>query len=372
MKIAIREVGKKRDLSKFIYLPAEIHRDHKNWVPPFYFDEWNYFNPRKNRALGYCEVTMALACRGEEVVGRIMGIINRRHNDVRKEKTARFACLECRDDQDTAHALLGYVENWAKERGMNKIVGPFGLTDQDPEGFLVEGFEHVPTLATYYNFEYMIDLVENEGYEKDVDYVVYKIVLSKEVPPIYERIYRKIARAKTFKLHEFNRRGQTRKFIRPVFRLMNECFVEMYGFTFLDDREIDDLAKRYLPIVDPRFVKIVTRDGAVVAFILGIPNLSEGIRKAKGKILPFGIFKIKSAARRTKQLDLLLGAIKEEYRGRGLDVLLGVKTIESAIKAGYECVDSHHELESNTAMRAEMEILGGKIYKRYRVFQKAL
>jgi GNAT superfamily N-acetyltransferase len=372
MQIEVRQITNRRGLKKFIYLPEKIHQNHPNWVPPIYIDEWKYFNPRKNKSFSYCDTILALAYQDGEISGRIMGIINKRYNEYHNEKTGRFSNLECWKNQRAAHALLSYVENWAREKGMNKIVGPLGFSDQDPEGFLIEGFEHRPTIATYYNFEFMIDLLLTEGYIKEVDYVVYKVNIPNEIPEFYEKIYRRIIKKGKFKLIEFSKRRQIKPYIHPIFRLMNESFSDLFGYLPLNEKEMDDLSKRYLPIIDPRFLKIVRKNKEVVGFILGIPNMNEGIRQAKGRLFPFGILKILRSAQKTKQLDLLLGAIKDLYQGRGIDVMLGLKTIESAWKAGYEYVDSHHELESNKKMRAEMERLGGKIYKRYRIFQKQL
>ncbi|MFH1941584.1 MAG: hypothetical protein ABIL68_05725, partial [bacterium] len=366
------EVTDRKELKKFIYLPAGIHRDHATWIPPIYMDEWKYFSKKKNRAFSYCDATMVLAYRDGEAVGRVMGVINRRYNETRKEKSGRFAYLECWNDSEVAHALLTYVEGWASEKGMIKIVGPYGFSDQDPEGFLIEGFQYLATIATYHNFEFMLDLLKNEGYTKDVDYYVYKVDVPEVIPEFYRKIYTRITRKGEFQINEFTKRNQLKQYIRPIFELMNECYSDIYGFAPLDDQEMEDLAKRYLPIIDPRFVKGVTRDGEVVAFIIGIPNLSEGIQKARGHLLPFGFIHVLRSAKKTKQLDLLLGAIKEEYRGRGLDVMLGMKMLESTMKAGFEFYDTHHELETNTLVRAEMERMGGKVYKRYRVFQKAL
>jgi len=146
----------------------------------------------------------------------------------------------------------------------------------------------------------------------------------------------------------------------------------IYGYAPLDEKEMDDLAKKYMPVLDPRFIKIVRKDGEAVAFVIGMPDMTAGIRKARGRLFPFGILYILRAAKRTKQLDLMLGAIKDKYRGMGLDVMMGVKMIESALKAGYEYMDTHHEMETNLKVRGEMEKVGGKIYKKYRVFQKAL
>ncbi len=368
----ITSVSSRKELRQFIFLPAILHKDHRLWVPPIYHDEWKYFDLTKNKYTTYCDAALFLAKQNGESVGRIMAIINHRYNELRREKTGRFAYLECRNDQDAAHLLLTHAEQWVNQRGMNKIVGPLGFCDQDPEGFLVEGFYYPPTLSTYQNFPYMIDLLQNEGYRKDVDYVVYKVDIRKPIPPFYYDIYRRVTRQADFRLMEFESRRQLRSYIKPIFLLVNQCFSGLYGFCPLEAGEIDDLARKFLPIVDPRFVKVVIRNKAVVGFVVGIPNMSDGIRRSKGRLFPFGVFHILRSARRTKQLDLMIGAINNECRGRGLDVLIGVNMIDSARKAGFEFLDSHLELESNTMVRAEMEKLEGQLYKRYRIFQKSL
>jgi GNAT superfamily N-acetyltransferase len=270
--------------------------------------------------------------------------------------------------------LLEHAEKWAREKGMKKMVGPMGISDQNPEaeGFQIEGFEHAPTIATYCNFKYIIRLLENEGYTKEVDYVVYKVPIPKEIPEFYKKINQRVLRRKEFTLVEFSRRSQLKPYIRPIFNLLNECFKDSYGFLPIADGEGSDLARRYLIFFDPRFIKIATRKGEVVSLVLSIPNLSDGLRKARGRLFPFGIFKILRAAKKTKQLDLLYGAVKEKYRGRGLDVFMGLRMFEEARDAGLEFMDSHHELETNTRVRNEMEAMKGTIYKRFRIFQKAL
>jgi hypothetical protein len=374
MKVTVKEVKSRKDLKKFIYLPEKIHADHKTWVHPIYMDEWTYFDAKKNKAFSYSDTILLLAYKGDDVVGRIMGIINSRYNEYKKEKTARFGYLETWEDEDVIRVLLQAVEDWAREKGMTKMIGPYGFTDQDPEGFLVEGFEHHATIATYHNFDWMPQMIEKLGYAKDVDYYVYKLDVPKELPEFYKKILERVKRKGTFELVELRKRRQIKSWIIPVLDLMNECYIgsNIYGYTPLDKQEMTDLAKRYLPVLDPRFVKVVTKDGEIVAFVVGIPDMTEGIKKARGRLLPFGFLKILRAAKKTKQLDLLLGAVKECHRGRGLDVLMGVGMIISAQEAGFEVMDTHHELESNVKVRAEMEKMGGKLYKKYRVFQKTL
>ena len=199
---------------------------------------------------------------------------------------------------------------------MTKIVGPMGFSDQDPEGFMVEGFEETPTIACTYNLDSMNPLVIGEGYRKEVDYVVYRIPVPDEMPEEQLRVIDRIARRGNFRLVEFSKRSELKPLVRPVLGLMNECFKDIYGYAPLDETEMLALAKRYLHVLDPRFTKLVLdRDGVISGFIIGLPNFSEGIKRSKGRLFPLGLIWILRASKRTRQLDLVLGGVKEKYRG---------------------------------------------------------
>jgi hypothetical protein len=372
MAIEIKEVSSRQDLKEFIFLPEKVHHDHANWVPPIYQDEWRYFDPKRNRSFTYSDAVLVIARRDGRTVGRNMGIINRRVLEKTGEKHGRFGFIECFEDQEACHALLKFVEDWARTRGMAKIVGPMGFTDQDPEGLLTEGFDDEPVISLYQNRPYVGRFIEAAGYTKEIDYVDYMIDIPKEIPTLYARILKRMESRPETKLGEFTRTKELKPYIRPILSLMNETFTDIYGYSPLDTKEMDSLAGQYLPLLDPRFVKIVSRNNQIVAFVIGIPNFNPGLRKSRGRLFPFGILHILSSIKKSKQLDLLLGGIRKECRGQGLDVLMGAAMMRSAIAAGMERSDSNHELETNTGVRAEMERIGGRIAKRFRIFQKAL
>jgi hypothetical protein len=371
MTLRIVPVTSPSDLRRFIYLPEVLHRDHALWMPPIYWDERQWFNPKKNLAFRYSDTTLALAWRDGKPVGRVMGIVNRRHNERMNERNVRFSCLESTEDREVCHALLSHVEEWGRAQGMTKIVGPLGFNDQDPEGFQIEGFEHPPTIVTYYNFPFIPPFLEAEGYAKEVDYFVYHVPVMAEVPPLMAKVAERVER-RGFREVGLKSKREARRYILPVLGLMNATFVGVYGYSPLDDQEMRALADKFVPLLDVRFVKVVEKDGEVVGFMIGIPNLYEGIVKARGRLFPFGFIHVLRAGKRTKQLDLLLGGIKEEHRGRGVDMLMGREMLRSAHAAGFTVFDTHHELESNTLVRAEMERWGAKLVKKYRVYQKAL
>ena len=372
--IEIREVKTRKDLHKFIHLPAEIHRNHANWVPPIYMDDWEFFDPRKNKSFSSCDTILLLAWREKKVIGRIMGIIHRKYNEKHQENKARFAFFETWNDQEVANALIQAIENWAREKGTDRLIGPLAFSDKDPQGFLIEGFDEPAVIASNCNFPYQTELVANMGYSKEVDLVVYQIRIPNEIPEFYLKIYeRAVNQNKGLQVLEFTSRRKVKPYIHPVLNLLNRTFTEIFGFVPFTEAEMDDFANRYLFLINPRFIKIVVNEqNEVVAFIIGMSHIGEGIQKSKGYLFPFGIFRIFAAARKSKQLNLLLGAIDPVYRGKGLDVLMGVKMLESAWKQGKTVIDSHLELETNTKVRAEMEKMGGRVYKRFRIFGKDL
>jgi hypothetical protein len=371
-KIIIKEVRTRNDRKKFIYLPEKVHQNEKEWLPPIYMDEWILFDPKKNNSYKYADTVLYLAYKGNKVVGRIMGIINNRYNDLNNEPHGRFCFLECFNDQTIAHELISKVEFWAKERGMTKIVGPLGFSDKDPQGFQIEGFEYPQVMTAPTNSEYLPGLIVNEGYDKKVDLVNYIAKMPDKMPPLYEKILERVANNSQYKTIEFTSKKEIKPYIIDVLELMNETFMEIYGFVPLTEKEKLEFAGRYLPILDPNFIKVVIANEQVIGFAIGMPDISAGLRKAGGKLFPFGLFQILRASKRSKKLLMLLGGVKKNYRGQGIDVLMGVKILESGIKYKMELIDSHLVLETNSRMRSEYERIGGKVVKRYRIYQKDL
>jgi hypothetical protein len=370
--IRILPVLSRRELRAFIILPFSIHKSHERWVPPLFTDEWNYFDLKKNPTFRKNDAILFLAFLDDLPVGRIMGIINRQRNNRLNERNAYFGYMECFNDQEVATELLQRIEKWAVEMGMDKVVGPLGFNDQDQKGFIIEGYEFEPSTQTVYNFEYMPALIENSGYSKEIDYVVYQIDLTKPIPDVYKRIVERLYARGTFDLPDFKKKKELKPWIKPVLQLMNETFAELFGYDPLTKEEMQLLSKKYLPVIDPRFVKIAVSNNVLEAFILGIPNLNDGLRKAKGRLFPFGLFYLMRDFRKTKQFDLLIAGVRSECRGAGLDVYGMMRIIEEARKAGYTVLDSHHELENNIPVRNVMEKWGGKVNKRYRVYKKYL
>lgn len=372
MELKIILVNSAKLLKQFIQLPAKLHKHEPNWMPTIYSDDRNFFNPAKNHQFDSCDTIMALAFRGNEPVGRIMGIIHNTYNTLRNENTARFGYFDCIDNQQIAHQLIEFVQNWVKERGKSLLVGPYGFSDKDIQGLLIEGYDKLPLIDSACNPPYIVKLLENEGFSKEIDCMTYKFPVNLALPELYYRIVKRSNYSNNTQLTEFTSRRQLKPYIVPVLELVNKTYDHLYGFVPMSETEIHELASRYLPIIDPRFVKVIEKEGEVLAFIIAIPNLTKGIQKSKGYLFPFGIFRILAASRKTKQLDLMLGAVRRDYQGTGLEIVMGISLIESARSAGFKDVEAHLILENNYKMRAEIERLKVPVHKRFRVYRKEI
>jgi GNAT superfamily N-acetyltransferase len=359
--ISLVTVNEKKALKTFIYLPAGLYRDQPNWVPPIYVDEWKFHDPSQNPSLQYADVIRFLAYRNNQPVGRVMGIINNKYNEAHGEHTARFFQFDLVNNENVAKVLLNAIIQWAKEKGMSRLIGPYGFSDKDPQGLQIEGFEHLPVIATPTNPSYIPQLVEGLGFTKHLDCVSYQLAVPEQIPELYERISERTLRNMQIKVLNFTSKREMKPYIVPVFRLVNETYAPLFGFVPMSEKEMKRMAAQYMPVLDPAFVKCVLNDmGELIAFIVGIPDMSAGIRKAKGKLFPFGFLYMLAAARKTKQLDLMLGAIRQDYRGRGLNALLGTELMRAASKRGFDVMDSHLVLEENGLMCAEYEKMGVK------------
>jgi hypothetical protein len=374
MATEIKEVTTRKLMREFIHLPAKIHQNHSNWVPPIYMDEWAYFDSKKNKSFAHCTSVLYVAVKNGEVVGRVMGLISHEYNDKKGIKDVRFSNLETWDDNEVFTALVDALSGWARKNGMNRMVGPLGFSDKDPQGWLIEGYDKPIVIASNCNFPYMNKLAEGLSFTKEIDLVVYQVPVPEVIPEFYNSIYKRFtSRERNIKFMEFTSRSKVKPYIHKVLTLVNVTFKDIYGFEPFTIKEMDDFANRYLYLINPRFIKIVLNEkDEVLAFLIAMSDISAGIQKSKGYLFPTGFYHILTAGRKSSQLNLLLGGIDPRYQGRGIDVMMGMKMLESAKKAGKKVIDSHLELETNLKVRAEMEKMGGKVYKVYRIYQKSL
>ncbi len=378
MPVEIKKVSSKSDLKRFIRFNYEFYKDNAFSVPDLYDDMLSTFSPEKNPAFEFCEADYFLAYDEQgKIVGRVAAIINHRANEAWQKKTVRFGWIDFVDDIEVSCALIDTVKEWGRERGMTEIEGPLGFTDMDAEGMLVEGFDQLSTMATIYNYPYYPVHMEQLGFGKAADWVEMKIYIPEAIPEKHKRISDIIARKYGLRVRKVTSKKEVREsgIGHDIFRLINEAYTPLYGFSKMSEKQIDQYVKTYVPILDLRMVTLVeNEEGELIAVGVSMASLSRALQKAKGKLWPFGWFHLLKALmlKRPKVLDLLLGAIRPDYQNMGVNAFLFTDLIPVYQQMGFEYAESNPELELNDKVQSQWQYFKTEQHKRRRCFKDKL
>lgn len=374
MSVEIKKVTTKSELKRFIRFNYEFYKDNPYSVPDLYDDMLNTFSPKKNAAFEFCEADYFLALRDGKIVGRVAAIINRRANETWNRKTVRFGWIDFVDDMEVSTALIDTVKQWGKERGMTEIEGPLGFTDMDAEGMLVEGFDQLSTMATIYNYPYYPQHMERLGLSKSADWVEMKIYVPDAIPEKHRRISDIIAKRYNLHIRKLKSKKEVRQsgVAHDIFRLINDAYTPLFGYSRMTERQIDQYVKMYVPVLDLRMVSIVENEqNEIVAVGISMASLSRALQKARGRLLPFGWYHLLKALmwKRPKVLDLLLVAVRPDYQGKGVNALLFTDLIPVYKELGFEYAESNPELEMNEKVQNQWQYFKTEQHKRRRCFK---
>lgn len=375
MPVTITEVNSKSDRMKFVKFPIKLYKDNAYYVPSLVLDEMDTINPEKNPAFDFCEQKLFLAYKDEEIVGRIAAIINHKANEIWEQKNARFGFVDFIDDNEVVDTLFDAAFKWAKEKGMEAIQGPMGYTDLDHEGLLIHGYDQLSTMSTTYSFPYYREQIERLGFEKDADWEEFRIAVPDKMPERHVRISKIVSDKYGLKTLKFKNLKQITPYVDKLFKVLNEAYKPLYGFSPLTQRQIDHYVKMYVPLLNWDIVSIVIEEATdnVVGFGIAVPNLSKALQKAKGKFLPFGwIHLLKDLKLKNKVADLMLMGIAPEYQGKGVNAIIFVDFAESAKKCGFEYVESNPELALNTKMVSLWDGFDAVNHKKRRAYIKKI
>lgn len=377
--IEIKKVESRRDLCKFIDFHNELYKGNPYHVPNLYFDEMNTFRKDKNAAFDFCEAEYFMAYRDDKVVGRVAAIINHSANKKWERESVRFGWIDFVDDIEVSKALLKAVEDYGKSKGMKEIVGPLGFTDMDPEGMLLYGYDQLGTQATAYNYPYYPEHMDRMGgWEKDNDYVEYKLYVPEEMPEKYATIAKMIQKRYNLQVKKLKRNeiyGEN-GYGKKIFDVVNETFKDLYGYSKLTDRQIEQYVKMYLPMADLDLITIIEDwnipDHKVVGVGISIPSLARALQKCGGKLFPFGWWHILRALKfhKTDVVDLLLVGVLPEYRQKGANALLFYDLIPHYQRLGFKWGETHVEMETNMKVQGQWQYLNREIHKRRRCYKK--
>ena len=365
----------KSELKRFVQFGISHYKGNGCYVPPLVSDEIETLMPDKNPAFDYCRAQAFMAYRDGKPVGRIVAIINDLVNKRTGVNEGRFGFVDFIDDPEVVDALFGAAEQWVKDNGMDEMVGPMGFTDMDHEGMLVEGFDEMGTMATIYNYAYYPEQMERMGYAKDVDWVEYRVTVPKEVPEKFVRISEIVKKKYGLRSIKFtSRRKIKEQYGQALFELINEAYDKLYGYSPLNQRQIDYYIGKYLNIIRLDCLSvIVDSNDQLVALGLSMPSMSEALRKSGGRMLPVGWYHLLHGIYgKNDVVDLLLIAVKKEYLSRGVNALVFADLIPIFNKEGFKEAESNIELEGNDSVRQQWDYFPHRQHRRRRAYRKKL
>lgn len=381
--VEIRKVTDKKSLEAFIQFHYDLYRDNPYDAPNLHSDEVHTLSKDKNAAFEFCEAEYFLAYRDGKVVGRIAGIINHRANDRWNTQSVRFGWLDFIDDLEVSRALFAAVEEWGRAKGMAQMVGPLGFTDLDPEGMLIEGFDQLGTMATIYNYDYYPRHMEQlGGFEKDNDYVEYKLIVPKDgMPEKYQKIAQMVM--KRYNLHPIHpKRSQIfgkEQIGRKVLDVINKSYQNIYGFSEMTEGQIDEYLKMYFPMLDMEMICLIedrnTPDHDIIGVGISITNMTRALQKCKnGRLWPFGWWHCLRAMKfhKAECLDLLLIGFLPEYQQKGANALLFYDLIPRYQKYGFKWGETNVEMEANEKVQSQWQYLEHEQHKRRRCYKKSI
>lgn len=364
----------KNQVRRFIKIPFRLYENHLQWVPPLFVDAEMQLNRKKHPYYEHSDADFFIAIRDGRDVGRIAALENKRYNEYHQTRTAQFYLFDCEDDEEAAQALFKAVFDWAARRGLDTVLGPKGFGPLDGYGILIEGFEHRQMMTMMnYNYPYYPKLVEQQGFVKEVDFVSCYLSAEKfQLPERVHRIAERVLERGSLKVLRFNSKKELKAWAQRIGKAYNQAFVNNWEYYPLTENEIAFVLQNMLTVADPRLIKVILHGEDVVGFLFGWLDVSRGLQKARGRLLPFGILHILWDMRKTDWIALNGAGILPEFQGRGGNALLYSEMEKTIHEYHFKHADLTQVAETAVDMRRDLINLGGVAYKNHRVYRKDL
>lgn len=375
--ITVKQIPLDRsNLIKFTHFQIDLYKGNPYYVPPLVIDDVNTLTPSHNPAFDFCECACFMAYDNKgKAVGRIAAIINSAVNERKDAKELRFGWIDFIDSHEVSEALIEAASEWGRKKGMTKIVGPLGFTDLDHEGLLTFGYEELSTMATIYNYPYYVEHLERLGFKPEVEWLEYVMDVPDAIPERYSRIADIVKKKFNLRVLKYTSKKKIRRdYGHALFRLINEAYDKLYGYSPLTDRQIDYYVAQYIPLLDLKLVTLVVDgDDNLVGVGLSMPSMSRALQKSRGRLLPFGwVDLLKGLKGKNDRVDLLLVAVKPEFQSKGVNALLFQDLIPHYIEKGFKWAESNPEMAANNKVQSQWELFTRRQHRRRAAFSKPL
>jgi GNAT superfamily N-acetyltransferase len=375
-EIKVVKVGNRQEMNDFLSVPDIIYAGCGQYVPDMRSDVRSMFTSSEDANERTSEVQPFVAYRGQEVVGRVVGVVNKKANNTWKTRNVRFSMIEFIDDPAVSKALLDTVEAWGKAQGMERLQGPMGVTDFDKEGMLVEDFELRGSMTAYYNPDYYPRHMELLGLKKEVDWLQVRINIPQEVPPRYARVAQYAREQIGLTVKKASRREVLRGAYGPkIFKLLNEAYAPIFGFSAFSPKQAQKFLDKYVPLFNMDMIPLVENaEGELVGIAVTMPSLTEALQKSRGRLWPTGWFHLLKALKwqHEDNTEMLLVAVRPDYQGMGVNALFFDDLIPIYNKYGIKWAETGPQLEDNVRELTQWKPLHPEIVKRRRCWMKEI
>ena len=348
MQIEVKIVDNDKMLREFVELPYKLYAGNRYWVPPMKADELKALRADGNPAMDFCQARLWVAFSGGRCVGRIGAIVNRLWIEKNGRNYGRLTRFESIDDLQVATLLLRTAEDWLRAQGMDHAEGPLGFTNLDHQGLLVEGHDWLPSVASDYSAAYYSRFFEANGYRKEIDWLEFRLTFPAALPQKSLKVAAMLKQRYGLRTVSFSTKAELAAKAPEIFDLFNEAFGQLFGTYRFPQPLIDFYISKYMPILVPRYVKMVEdAEGRAAGFIIALPSLSRAMQKAGGRLLPLGWWHLMRALRHPREIDLLLTGVRPELQKLGVAALLMNELWETAHADGVTFVETTGMLENN-------------------------
>ena len=376
MSVIIKKASTRKEMKTFARFANKLYKGNPYYVPSMPLDDLNTFDKEKNGAYDFCEAEFYLAYKDNKIVGRVAAIINHKANEAWNVKQVRYGWFDFIDDIEVSSALLEAVSEFGRKAGMTQIAGPLGFTDFDPEGMLVEGFDRVSTMALIYNHPYYPEHMKKLGYYKETGWVEYRITIPTELSERHRHLAESVMERYNLKIVKKTRRQiKTENYGRKLFKLINETYCVLYGYSLLSEKQIDQYVDLYLGFVDMEMLTFIEdQEGELIAAGISIPSLAEALQKSNGEMFPFGWWHLLKSMfiKKPDTVDLLLVGVTPQWQNRGVNCLLFYDLINRYNRLGFRYAETNANLETNVKVQAMWDPFEKELHKRRWIFAKEL
>ncbi len=358
-------------VGRFLRVPHPIYRDDPLWVAPLRGELRKILSP-ENPFFEHAESQLFVVSRAGRDVGRIAAIVDHRHNELRGERSASFGFFECENDRAAARELFAAVERWAARRGLAILRGPLNPSMNEECGLLIEGFDSAPVFMTTHNPRYYVDLFEAQGLRKAKDLWAYHLEPTEKhvarMAPLAGRVFQRMPDLVVRPVCKRNFQGE----VAAMKEIYNASWEDNWGFVPLTDAEFTFKASRLAPLIVEDLALIAERSGSPIGFILSLPDYNQALKPLKGHLWPFGWLRFRLGVRKIRTGRTVLLGVKKEYRGRGIETTMLVPSFRWALERGFTGLEQSWVVEDNRPVQRDLELLGARVHKRYRLYEKPL